>query len=433
MKNIVMLIYCVLPVFVAAQNKEISFQTLENWQQVLAKAKAENKTIFIDAYATWCGPCKKMEADVYTNLKIANYVNQSFIPIKVQFDQTDSDRQEIKNWYDDAISLQKKFQIDAFPTFLFISPAGKLIYKGVGYQDTTNFMALVKNANDPHQSYQGKIALYESGQLTGRGLLMLALLAKKYQDDSLAIQIAKKYKSTVIDRSPPSNVLEPEMIGYFASFGNLLAADAPIAKFVYKEPKLADSMLNKKGFSKQVTEYFIARDILNPSLLKDGKITPDTPNWGALERRVAKLYDPKTAKALIISYKVVWHMSKKDWDNYVKFAIEKQDFDGIDTAGMGKAFLNNFVYNVILKYSNNPVYLNKGLDYMKIALDNRRDDEASLDTYANVLYKLGRKNEALSIEARALALAKQKKDDENVKFYQETIQKMENNLPIPIQ
>jgi uncharacterized protein YyaL (SSP411 family) len=119
MKNIVMFICCILPLWTKAQNKEINFQTFENWRQVLAKARSENKTIFIDAYATWCGPCKKMDADVYTDPKVAEFVNKNFIAIKVQMDQNKSDPNQIKSWYGYASQIKKKNIIVAMPTFLF--------------------------------------------------------------------------------------------------------------------------------------------------------------------------------------------------------------------------------------------------------------------------------------------------------------------------
>ena len=45
----------------------IKWVTGLSWEQVLTKAKTENKFIFVDCYATWCGPCKVMDKDVYPN------------------------------------------------------------------------------------------------------------------------------------------------------------------------------------------------------------------------------------------------------------------------------------------------------------------------------------------------------------------------------
>ncbi len=55
-------------------NRGIKFENELDWQQVLAKAKAENKYIFVDCYATWCIPCKKMDTDVYSSQKVGDFL-----------------------------------------------------------------------------------------------------------------------------------------------------------------------------------------------------------------------------------------------------------------------------------------------------------------------------------------------------------------------
>src|SRR5438105_903166 len=78
MKKTLLLIMFV-PILIYAQKgyKGIKFTEGISWEQVKAKAKAESKYIFIDAYATWCGPCMKMDKKgekKYKNLyELANY------------------------------------------------------------------------------------------------------------------------------------------------------------------------------------------------------------------------------------------------------------------------------------------------------------------------------------------------------------------------
>lgn len=43
------------------------------WAEALAKSKAENKLIFLDAYATWCGPCKMMKRLTFTNAEVIEF------------------------------------------------------------------------------------------------------------------------------------------------------------------------------------------------------------------------------------------------------------------------------------------------------------------------------------------------------------------------
>ena len=49
------------------------------WDEALEKAKEENKLIFLDAYASWCGPCKRMSKSVFTDEKVGEFFNANFI------------------------------------------------------------------------------------------------------------------------------------------------------------------------------------------------------------------------------------------------------------------------------------------------------------------------------------------------------------------
>jgi thiol:disulfide interchange protein len=57
------------------------------FKEALAAAKAQKKPLFFDAYASWCGPCKTMEREVYTDPKVAAYFNEKFISIKVDMEK----------------------------------------------------------------------------------------------------------------------------------------------------------------------------------------------------------------------------------------------------------------------------------------------------------------------------------------------------------
>ena len=50
---------------VLAQNRSVEFEHAK-WKKVVKKAKKENKLIFVDCYTSWCGPCKMMAKDVFT-------------------------------------------------------------------------------------------------------------------------------------------------------------------------------------------------------------------------------------------------------------------------------------------------------------------------------------------------------------------------------
>lgn len=107
----------------------IIFQT-GTWQQVLALAKKENKPIFLDAYASWCGPCKKMKHSVFTDKKVAEFYNKNFINIAIDMEKGEGPR------------LSELYSVEAYPTLIFIKSDGKFFDKSVGYHTINEFLEL---------------------------------------------------------------------------------------------------------------------------------------------------------------------------------------------------------------------------------------------------------------------------------------------------
>lgn len=100
------------------------------WAEVVAKAKAENKPIFVDLYATWCGPCKVMAKNVFTDNNVGNKFNASFVNYKI-----DAEKGE-------GITLAKKYNIKGYPTFIFVDPTNeKEVYRVMGAMTATEFNA----------------------------------------------------------------------------------------------------------------------------------------------------------------------------------------------------------------------------------------------------------------------------------------------------
>src|ERR1700750_930968 len=77
----------------------IQFAKDSSWQQVLIKAKKESKYIFVDCFATWCGPCRLMDRNVFTQKSVGDFINMHFIPVRVQMDPSKTDDRFVKSWY----------------------------------------------------------------------------------------------------------------------------------------------------------------------------------------------------------------------------------------------------------------------------------------------------------------------------------------------
>jgi len=104
-----------------------------SWEEAMAKAKAEKKCIFLDAYASWCSPCKTMDGEVYTNSKIGNYFNEKFIAVKIDMEKGEGPE------------LAKRFpSIDGYPSLLFFGSDGHLAKTILGSRPVNEFLQEAK-------------------------------------------------------------------------------------------------------------------------------------------------------------------------------------------------------------------------------------------------------------------------------------------------
>ena len=78
------------------------------WEQALEKAREEEKPIFVDAYTTWCGPCKMMTQRTFPDPQVGDLFNANFISVKIDMEQ------------EAGLAFQRQYPVRAYPTLLFI-------------------------------------------------------------------------------------------------------------------------------------------------------------------------------------------------------------------------------------------------------------------------------------------------------------------------
>lgn len=112
----------------------IKFSSL-TYSEALKLSEKTGKPIFIDCYTVWCGPCKLLAKNTFTDTAVGNFFNENFINLKIEMEK-DADGPE----------LSRLFKVRAYPTLLFVDGKGELVKQSLGYVTPEQLLAVAKEA-----------------------------------------------------------------------------------------------------------------------------------------------------------------------------------------------------------------------------------------------------------------------------------------------
>lgn len=126
-----------------------------SFKDALAKAKKENKLLFIDCYTTWCGPCRFMSNQVFVHPKVGEYFNENFVNIKIDMEAGE------------GIDLAKEYNILAYPTMMLLDGDGSIVQRIGGARGVRDMMRIAIEGANPETGYTASKQAYESGDRSG--------------------------------------------------------------------------------------------------------------------------------------------------------------------------------------------------------------------------------------------------------------------------
>jgi thiol-disulfide isomerase/thioredoxin len=375
-KNIILLSWLVLSFnFSYAQ---IDFQQ-GSWADIKAKAKAENKYIFVDAYTTWCGPCKWMSANVFTDKNVGEFYNQNYVNFKLDMEKGE------------GLTFAKTYQVNAYPTLLYFNSMGEVVNKRIGGAPAAQFLEIGKNALNPEKQLATLRQRYNKGERGQTFLRDYMNALKEAAEEEDYKKVAGEYLQK-LDKKEWANAENWQFIAENAdntsdSYQYILANRA------FFEEKLGKAEVNNyfiRAFAGEVNQVVNSQDETKLRALGDKVrqvITENTENLIARLDMIFYTSSGNSEKAL------------QSIDNFMmKYSNDWQE-------------LNSIAWSYFTELAqDDPKALQKAAQWAKksISLDK---NFYNTDTYANILFKLGQNKEALKYAEEAVSLGKNAGED----------------------
>jgi thiol-disulfide isomerase/thioredoxin len=378
MKKTIMILLCV-QVFLNHAHAEGGITFFNGtFNEALTKAKAEKKLLFLDCYATWCGPCKWMTAHVFTDDKVAKFFNKNFICLA-----SDMEKGE-------GIDLAKKYGVKNYPTYIWMDDSGKQIQRSVGSTNAESFLTIAENSKDPKKNLAYLKEQYESGNKKPELLLSYANALSEAFDLT---------SQTIIDEYLMT--LSAEELLSEKNWKLILKFTPNINTSIYGR-----LMQNSKSFylkygKDSVTKVF---DDLVLKSLSFASQQKDSVMFDNARKYFLGVKDTMTLKAAVTE-ELNYYKTKKDIENYTKLAhfyVPKYFFEDAK-------MLNAICWTYFQKVDEKT-----NLDEAEkwIAQSVKLDDQYyNTDTYANLLSKIGKKNEAIEMAKHSIEVAKKSAED----------------------
>jgi thiol:disulfide interchange protein len=345
------------------------------WQEVLDESKKQRKLIFVDAYTTWCGPCKMMSRNTFTDAAVGDIYNKNFVNYKF-----DMEKGEGPAW-------ARQYGITAYPTLFFINYKGEVVHKVVGFRAPDKFIKEAEVALRPENLAAYDRMKYKAGDLEGEKLLAYAVKMKAEGEDYQ--QAARDY----FDSRSKKQMLSRN--GFEAI--KQLTYDVNSAEFQLLLKK-------RKKYIKQVGQGQVdakIADVFKKNALKAG-IQGDEAAYRQLVEMAAKAKDKGKTAARI---KITYAEAQKNWDLYARSVVSF--FEKFSSTQLSEL---QHISKLFLKHVNDKEQLETALNLSRQATSLKNSYENN-DLYARLLFKAGKSREAYQFANKAITIAQEEGEE----------------------
>lgn len=359
---------------------------------ILKKSAQTKKLIFVDAYTSWCIPCKWMDKNVFVNDTISTFYNANFINFKQDMEKGEGP------------ALKNKYNVTSYPTYLFLSADGTVLHRSGSRMEAQEFLKLGQAVLDPRKTLSVLSSKYDQGNRSTEFLFDFMIALKQARDPRLN-KIKDELVASLTDAQLVSElgwkIMQQFMLNETERLGKVLIANQ--AKFEVigdkaNVQKIIDQMAVSSlyGLSRQDPDKFFAK--LNA--LK--KTSSDQRSLILVE--LSHYMDHKNAGELL-------RLMKEARTNY--FRDNAMDLSFI----IRKIAQDNFPDEKVKQ---------EAYEIGKITIGLMPEEYSVQGTFADVCYIVNKKEEGVKAAAKAYELAKQMDSSKIEKLAKERLDKLES-------
>ena len=191
--------------------KGISFHDNTSWEEILHLAQKENKLIFMDCYTSWCGPCKALAKNVFTQEKVGEFFNPRFINVKYDMEKGDGK----------MLNEKYKKHIVGYPTLLLLNAEGDVLQQLAGFKEADELIEGIKKASEGKDLFSLAAEYQRGNREIGFMKDFMQSLDNAFLKDSVA-RVANQYIRTL----SPKDLDKDDVWEVFGSYVTDVRSDA---------------------------------------------------------------------------------------------------------------------------------------------------------------------------------------------------------------
>jgi len=297
MKNLVTTFFILIFSFTFAQEEGIKFDQ-NSFKDLVARAKKEKKLLFIDAYAVWCGPCKMMDRNVFTQKIVGDYFNKNFISSRIDMEKGE------------GREIAQKFAVRSYPTYLFLNGDGEVVSQNYGYMESGLFLSMAQDVNAGNSKGGSLKDRFAKGESSPEFLMNIMKL-NSTSDFEFAKKASEKYFATRKADQP----LTKEEAGFLFFFIKS-SKDANFKFLVDKKAEIIQ-FLPEESYNEYKNQILLG-DIMETAIDNKNQRIDDAKFMATAEPLVGKEAAHKKLNQIKLSY----YEQNANYKEYEKVALE---------------------------------------------------------------------------------------------------------------